>query len=208
MTRKTLIVTGFGAGLLYLTGDIVGGIITPDYNYVSNAVSELIQSGAENRFILSSFLFLHALMIILFSIEFLRFHPIQKTRGTILGGILLLTVGVGHSLSSSIFPMDPVGAEATFPGTMHLVLVGITVLSIIVLMPLFGSGLHRNLRWKSFRSFTFICLAVIITAGISSPVVISKGIAVMGLTERMTAYTFYLWLSVLAFQLNERIRMT
>ena len=48
---------GFGAGIFYLLGDIVGGLITPDYNYVKNAVSELIQSGAKNRLLLSSFMF-------------------------------------------------------------------------------------------------------------------------------------------------------
>ena len=32
---------GMAAGILYLVGDIVGGIITPDYSYKANAVSDL-----------------------------------------------------------------------------------------------------------------------------------------------------------------------
>ncbi len=190
-----------GVGIFYLLGDIVGGIITPNYNYIENAVSELIQSGAENRVFLSSFLFLHALMIILFSIGVLVHHPYQKSKSIYVGGILLLVVGICHSLSSSIFPMDPVGVEMTFPGIMHLILVGFTVVSIFILMPLLGLGLSRSIKWKSFRVFTFLCLAVIIISGAISPVVIAKGIEVMGLTERITGYTFYLWLFVLAYQL-------
>ena len=94
MNKKILFFAGMGAGILYLLGDIVGGIITPDYHYIKNAVSELIQSGAENRLLLSLFLFLHALMIIVFSIKVLIHHPIKKSKPTCIGGILLLIVGL------------------------------------------------------------------------------------------------------------------
>jgi len=192
---------GFGAGTIYLIGDLVGGYITPNYSYVKNAVSELIQSGAEHRTFLSSFLFLHALMIILFSIGILAEHPYELSKPIFIGGILLLAVGTSHALSSSIFPQDPVGAESTLPGVMHLILVGITVVAIVVLMPLLGVGFDRLYGWRHFVIFTFLCLAVIIVSGVSSPVVISKGIELMGLTERITGYTFYVWMFVLAYLL-------
>lgn len=201
MGKGILLYAGMGAGIFYLLGDLVGGFITPNYNYIKNAVSELIQSGAEHRIFLSVFLFLHALMIVAFSIALLARHPISQSKAIFIGGILLLTVGVSHMLSSSIFPMDPVGAESTFPGVMHLILVGITVLSIFVLMPLLGFGLSQLYEWRYFLGFTFVCLAIIIISGISSPIVIGRGIQVMGLTERLTGYTFYIWLFASAFLL-------
>jgi hypothetical protein len=187
------------AGMLYMLGDIIGGIITPNYDFIENAVSELIQSGAENRVLLSAFLFFHALMIIMFAIGVIIHHPYKKSKSIYSGGILLLLVGICHAFSSSIFPMDPVGAEATIQGMMHLVLVGVTVIAIFFLMPLLGIGLYRLYRWKSFRSFTFVCLAVILISGTSSPIVIANDIQIMGLTERITGYTFYLWLIILAY---------
>jgi hypothetical membrane protein len=196
-----LFYAGLGAGIMYLMGDLVGGLITPNYNYIKNAVSELIQSGAEHRVFLSSFLFLHALLIMLFSIGLLAEHPYEQSKSIFIGGILLLAVGTSHALSSSIFPQDPVGAEATFPGVMHLILVGITVVAIFILMPLLGVGLDRLYGWQDFMIFTFLCLAVIVISGVSSPIVISKGIEVMGLTERITGYTFYVWMFVLAYRL-------
>ncbi len=192
---------GIGAGIFYLFGDILGGIITLNYSYIHNAVSELIQSGAENRVLLSSFFFIHAIMIILFSLGIMLHHPYRKSKSTFIGGILLLAVGVCHSLSSSFFPMDPVGTKMTFSGALHLVLVGITVVSIIFLMPLLCFGLFRSVKWKSLKVFTFLCLIVILTSGAISPIVIAKGIEVMGLTERITGYVFYFWLFVLAYLL-------
>ena len=201
MDKGLLYYAGFGAGIIFLLGDLVGGFITPNYSYIKNAVSELIQSGAENRVFLSSFLFLHALMIILFSIGILAQHPYKQSKSIFIGGILLLAVGICHTLSSSIFPQDPVGAESTFPGVMHLILVGITILSIFIILPLLGLGFYRLYGWNKFVIFTFLCLAVIIIAGVSTPIVINKGIGVMGITERITGYTFYVWMSVLAYLL-------
>ena len=201
MGKGILFYAGMGAGIFYLLGDIVGGFITPNYSYIRNAVSELIQSGAENRTFLSSFLFLHALMIILYAIGLLAQHPSSQSKSIYIGGILILAVGLSHLLSSSIFPMDPVGAKSTFPGIMHLILVGITVVSIFILMPLLGIGLSRHYEWGHFIIFTFICLAIILISGIAYPIVIGKGIAVMGLTERITGYTFYIWMFAMAFLL-------
>lgn len=201
MDKGLLYYAGFGAGIIFLLGDLVGGFITPNYSYIKNAVSELIQSGAENRVFLSSFLFLHGLMIILFSIGILAQHPYKQSKSIFIGGILLLAVGICHTLSSSIFPQDPVGAELTFPGVMHLILVGITILSIFIILPLLGLGFYRLYGWNKFVIFTFLCLAVIIIAGVSTPIVINKGIGVMGITERITGYTFYIWMSVLAYLL-------
>ena len=201
MDKGFLYYAGYAAGIFYLLGDIVGGLITPNYNYIKNAVSELIQSGAENRLILSSFLFLHAIMIILFSIGIMANHPFKQSKSIFIGGGLLLIVGLSHALSSSIFPMDPVGAESTFQGVMHLILVGLTVIMIFILMPLLGLGFNKLYGWNNFAYFTFACLALIVISGISSPIVIGRGIEVMGLTERITGYTFYIWLFVLAYLL-------
>ena len=198
MVKQRLYYAGIASGAVYLLGDIVGGIVTPNYSYVRNAVSELIQSGAENRVLFSAFFFLHAVMIILFAIGLMIHHPYKKSKLTFIGAILLLVVGVSHSLSGTIFAMDPVGEEMTFPGIMHLVLVGITVLATFALFPLIALGLYRYRNWKGFMLLSFVGLLIIVGSGVASPVVIAQGIEVMGVTERITGYTFYVWLFALA----------
>jgi hypothetical membrane protein len=197
MNKNILMIAGIAAGVLYLITDLVGGLITPDYSYIRNAVSELIQSGAKHRLALSPFMFLHATMIAIFGIGLMRQFPFQANKLVFIAGVLLLIVGICHALSSSVFPMDPVGAPATFAGTMHLVLVGITVLAIFVMMPLAAIGLKDTVGWSFFQAFTFICLSFITIAGFASPIIISKEIPLMGLTERITGYVFYVWLAVM-----------
>jgi len=115
--------------------------------------------------------------------------------------IILFAIGINHVMSSSIFPIDPLMTESTFPGVMHLILLGVSVVSTFILMPLLGVGLKHSYNWKYFSIFTFLCLAVIIITGVSTHVVLGNGIEVMGLTEIIVAYTFYIWLSGLAYLL-------
>jgi hypothetical protein len=201
MDSVYLYYAGFAAGLFYLLGDLTGGFITPSYNYIRNAVSELVQSGAENRRFLSIFFFIHAIMIVLFAVGILVQHSFSQSWLVFVGGLLLLAVGSSHALSSSIFPMDPVGTECTFPGRMHLILVGVTVVSIFILMPLLGIGFSQLYGWDNFATYTIVSMAVIVVSGVASPIVINRGIEVMGLTERITGYTFYVWMAVLAYLL-------
>lgn len=201
MDSLYLYYAGFAAGLFYLLGDLLGGLITPTYNYIENAVSELVQSGAENRRLLSVFFFMHSIMIVLFSIGILAQHPFTLSSLVFIGGILLLVVGISHAMSSTLFPMDPVGSKSTFPGVIHLVLVAFTVVSIFILMPLLGLGFSRLYGWSNFATYSFISLVIIVLSGVTSPIVIARGIKVMGLTERITGYTFYVWMAVLAYLL-------
>ena len=196
---------GIVAGIAYLVGDIIGGMITPEYSYKANAVSELVQTGAKDRLFISTFLFVHAVCIILFAVGVLSNHTYQDNKMVFIAGIGLLVVGICHAISSSIFPQDPVGDEATFPGRMHLVLVGITVVVLLIVLPLMGQGMYVDRGWGSFRTLTFICLPIMVLGGVLTPVIIGKGIEAMGLTERLVAYTFYLWLAVLAYKLIEEI---
>jgi len=195
------------AGLIsvatFLLADIVGGIITPNYDYVKNAVSELFQSGAEQRLPLSLILFFHAFMSILFAIGIIKEHPYKNYKFINIGGILLFFVGLSNVLSSSIFPQDPIGAEMTFPGQIHLILVGITVLLTFILVPIIGQGFYKYNNWSGFRIFTFICYPIIIIAGFLSPYAIANNIEIIGLTERIVSYTFYIWILVLAIRLLE-----
>jgi len=104
--------------------------------------------------------------------------------------------------------MVPVTQEITFPGIMHQVLVWMNVVLTFLLLPYMGLGLSRYRGWKSFKLFSFICLPILIIAAVVSGVIASKGIEVIGLTARIVAYTFYIWLFILAYQLIRKNRET
>lgn len=204
MENKFYCIGGFLSGLIYLTGDIVGGIIKEDYNYISNAASELIQSGAENRILLSVFFLCHALAIIMFGMGLKKHYPSNKSKQIYIGGLLLILIGISHSLSGTIFAMDPVGTTSTIPGILHLIFVGISVVAIFFLFPLIAQGLYKYYNWKSLRIYSYLSFVIIVISGLASPIIIKNELPYMGLTERITGYVFYIWLFVLAYKLYRR----
>ncbi len=52
MNNRLLAVCGILAPLLYTFTVILGGVITPNYSHVANAISELIESGAPYKTLL------------------------------------------------------------------------------------------------------------------------------------------------------------
>jgi len=200
MDKKFLYYVGMVSVISYLLGDIIGGIITPSYSYVANAISELSQAGAENRILISSFFFFSAIMGILFAIGIISHHPYKQMKLIYIGGIFLIIMGISSALTGTIFPMDPIGGVITFAGTMHLVLVAIGAVLLFPALLMSGIGFYRKKNWKLFRLYTFISVLMTFISGILSAIVIANGIELMGLFERVTVYTYLLWIFVLALK--------
>jgi hypothetical protein len=65
---KMFALCGISAPLLYTFAVAVGGILTPNYNYVSQAISELIASGAPEKALVDPLFGAYNLLVILFAI--------------------------------------------------------------------------------------------------------------------------------------------
>lgn len=202
MDKRLLLFGGILGPIAYLLNDIIGGIVTPDYSYIQNTVSDLTKAGTQDTYLLGSILLLiSALMGIAFGIGIIAHYQYKHSKLVFLGGLFLIIIGVSTSLTGTIFPQDPIGGELTFPGTMHLVLVGISAILVFPTLLMIGIGLYRAKQWKSFRLYTFISVVIMLIFGGLSIIVIMNEIALMGLVERISVYVFQIWSVVLAFKL-------
>ena len=123
--------------------DIIGGIITSDYNYIINAVSELTQAGSENTYLLGSLFLVSATMTVAFGTGILLNYKDRRSKLLFTGSILLIVTGIFSGLTGTIFPMDPFHSEMTFPGTMHIVLTGMSVVMVMLfILMIFGLEIY------------------------------------------------------------------
>jgi hypothetical membrane protein len=198
MNKRNLHLAGIVAAFLYLLADIIGHIIEPGYFFVSNAVSELSESGADHRLLFSIILVSSSMMGILFGLSILSNFRFKENKLIFLGGTFLTVMSICTALTATIFPMDPVGSDATFPGTMHLVLVGLSVLMIFPAVIVLGIGIKRKFGSIRFRNFSFITLGILVISGGMSPIVIANWEGYMGLIERINVYTYFIWIIVLS----------
>lgn len=184
MKKELLLFGGIIAPFLYLIHDIIGSIITPNYSPFINTISDLTKS--DSTFLLGSILLL---ISALFGISFGIGLILNKYK---LPGIFLSIIGFFNIFTATIFPQDPIGTPFTFPGIMHLVLVGISAILV------FPTLLMIGYKIKQLKKFTLISVVIMFFSGILTGVVISNGINLLGLVERISIYTFQSWSVVVA----------
>ena len=68
MTERILLLCGILAPLVYVTAVVLGGLLRPDYSHKSQAISELIASGAPNKLLLDPLFALYNLLTAAFGI--------------------------------------------------------------------------------------------------------------------------------------------
>lgn len=207
MERRYLFYGGIVNLLLYLTADVVFGLLTPDYMFREHAVSELMLTGAEYKAQVSAIIFASSVAGLAFGIGFLLHFPLTRYRLLFVAGVLLTVSALSTSMTSTIFPQDARDAEATFAGTMHLTLVGLNVLITIIAMLLCGMGFNKEFGWKQFRLYSFITLVLMASGGVVSTVFIQNDIHWLGVTERLSIYAYFVWNAVMAWMLLEHFKV-
>ena len=199
--QRVLILAGVMGPIIYILNVMLGGIITPNYSHIENAVSELTQRGAPNIVVLSALFILSAVLILLFGIAIMiRFN--NQNRRLYYGGVLIVVYGIFAALLASVFPQDPLGGESTFPGTMHLVVAGLTAFVIMGGILLSGLGMDKQTgQWRRFKLYSVITVILVFVFGAPTPILIMKEIELLGLFERITQLAYLQWFVVYAVYL-------
>ena len=206
MDKRYLFYGGIISFLLYLGADVVFGLLTPDYVFREHAVSELMLADAEYRTYVSAVIFSSSLAGLAFGVGFLLHFPYSRSRLLFVAGVLLVVSSLSTSLTSTVFPQDARDAEATFEGTMHLTLVGMNVLITIIVMLLCGTGFNAEFGWKGLRLLSFIALVLMAVGGVVSTMFIQNDIDWLGVSERVSIYAYFGWVSVMAWMLLEHFK--
>ncbi len=200
MLRKTLVSCGIAAPVLYIVTAIVGAALRPDdYNHIVNAISELLSNGAPNKAVLDVIFNIYNALLLAFAIgaySALKNLPrLTRVSMGILIGVQVL------SFSWGFFPMDSLGSEATFAGTMHNVLGGVVALATIIMPLLMGLGVRRLNGFNRYAIYSFVSSAIIFVSGLTGVILAGQGVQLFGLFERITIGSYEVWIFVTALNL-------
>ena len=199
--QNLLFFCGIIASLLYISIDIIAGVLWESYSFIDNAVSELSAISAPTRPIVVILLTVHSVLMIAFGLGIWR-HS-HKYPQRFIGGLL-----VGYAIVGLIelpFPIHLPGTEVTFTDTMHSALTGVTVILILLAIG-FGAIAYK----RRFRLYSISTLMVILGLGtflgfMSGAQIAAEGVIAppqwFGLIERINIYGFMAWVVILAILL-------
>jgi hypothetical protein len=196
MLRKTLIYCGIAAPILYIMTVIVGAAMRNDYSQLVNAISELISNGAPNKAILDVVFNIYNALLLAFA---LGGYYVLKSAPRLCRMAMGIFIAIQIlSFSWGFFPMDPLGTETTFAGTMHNVLGGVVAFATITMPLLMGLGLRQKDGFQNYVRYSFVTSAIIFISGLTGVILAGYGIQLFGLFERITIGSYELWIFVTA----------
>jgi hypothetical membrane protein len=199
MLRKVLLYCGIAAPILYGLTVIVGAALRNDYSHMVNAISELLSTGAPNKAVLDVIFNIYNVLLLAFAIG--GYMALKSAPRLCRAAMAILIATQVISLSWFLFPMDPLGAEPTFTGTMHNVLGGVVAFATI-LMPLFmGLGLRKSGEFPGYVVYSMISSVIIFVSGLTGVILLGQGLHVFGFFERITIGTYEIWIFITALNM-------
>lgn len=199
MRRTVLIICGILAPLLYVATDWIAAVRWEDYSYAAQTISETFAIGAPTRpFILLRGV-VYSLLVIAFGLGILE-SATGKRRLLVTGG-LLVGITVVDLIAPFLAPMNLRGAERTLTDTMHIVLASVDVLFILLIIGFGASAFGKPFRLYSIRTILIVILFGTL-AGLDGPrVAANLPTPWLGIAERISVFSYMLWLAVLAIRL-------
>lgn len=195
--QRFLLRCGVAAPIIYVVTVLLGGLITPDYSHVSQAISELTATGAPHKLLLDIGFFSYNVAALLFAVGLLWRLWRYRRRQLAVGAVLLAGVALS-GLLMYFAPMDLLDGPVTLAGQLHMALAAACSLLTILATLVTGLGFRGLHGWRAMGIYSVLSAGVIVVTGAMAAVGAAMGSPVLGIYERLTIGTFMLWMLVLA----------
>ena len=178
---------------LFLAADFHGAAITEGYSQIRDPVPVLTQRGAVQATALNVMHIAAAALQLAFGAAVSAAFAGRDLRLVLAGRYIMAYAAMGAAIAA-FFAMDPMGSAATWPGRLHLALV--TLLALALILAILMARRTTLPAW--FGGFSSVALAVMFAGAGLAGIAGMAGLPILGLAERMTQWTYLLWLVVLA----------
>lgn len=192
---------GILSAAFFVTADVAGSLLRPDYSVVGQAISELIERSAPHKTFLDPLLLgFHALVI---PFAWGLHKSTAVTRRGALGPILLAGAGVLGVILTVFFPCDP-GCEPfqSLRGTLHIVIaipMGFSVLFGILAL---SFRFRTDKGWMKFSRYSMVTFIVGVVLAVFTLLLAESSL--VGLLERALTASYLQWYVVIGAALIGR----
>jgi len=186
---KFVLILGIIAQLIFSITEIVAGVVTKNYNFVSQSISELSAVGTSTRPFVVSLNIIGYLFVMIFGLGILYFAEQNWALNVV---AILFIIHAIFGLIWLFFPMH-VGEPAS---TLNVVFGAITVMSLTLAIFFGAVAFSGWFRVLSIAIIIIFVLAAIIGLWIA-PRFAANSAPTIGVQERAMSYIIYLWVVAL-----------
>lgn len=200
--QAALLASGIVAPLVYAASDLIAGLRWEGYSFRDQAISELNAIGSPTRTLTIVFGLVGYAFMVAFGVGVWRAaHGIRALRVV---GAVLAAFGVQALAAVPFTSMHVRGAEKSLTDTLHLVGGGVAVLLLVVVIGFGATAFGKRYRLYSIATILAL-LGFGAWTGMFGPAV-ARNLPTpwMGVIERVSIYSYQLWLVVLAVRLLRR----
>ncbi len=200
IVRKALLVCGILSSLLYVATLYYGATQWAGYSSTSQAISELFAIDAPSRAVVVPLLVAYDVLLYAFGVGVWK--SAGQKRVLRVAAVLIIAKEVFGLAATIITPMHMRGGEATLTDSLHLIftLVGV----FLCMFP--AMGFAAAAFGKRFRFYTIGTMLVFIASAVwtflgAAQLGANAPTPWLGVQERITAFSYMLWIVALAIQL-------
>lgn len=192
-TMRRMAIVAFVCGILavvfYLLQDIIGAMNHPDYDPMSQAVSDLTATDAPSFAVASGFSSVYGICACVCCV--LMCFLVKNERKDLKVGVYLFTLmQIVSAVGYSLFPLSSEGYDGSFQSFMHVyvVTVAVILLSVSSLLVISVAGFKGGRKFISILAVIALCLMVFGAIGTTA---FPKDC--FGLIERFSTYSAVLF---------------
>lgn len=205
MVRRVLLSCGILSSLLYAATDVLGGMRYEGYSFTSQAISELMATGAPSEPFVDPLFIIFGVLALAFGVGVIR-EAAGRNRALRITGALLIGYAAAGFSGPTLFEMHQRGTDSLAGDTPHIV-----ITAVLVLLMLGAIGFGAFALGKRFRIYSFATLLTTIVFGaLAAPygarLAVGEPTPGFGIIERINIYATLLWVAVLAVALLRRPR--
>jgi uncharacterized protein DUF998 len=193
--ERGLLICGILAPLLYVGGDILAAMWYPGYSYMNQSISQLSAIGAPTRPFVDTVGTVVGALVLAFGIGV--WASAGRKRSLRITGMLMAIYGVLGFVEGQ-FPSSAMQLSGGLAANIvHLIVTGANVLLITVFIG-FGAAAHG----KGFRLYSIATILIMFVFGalasMQAPHAVQFSAPWMGALERVSYYSWLLWMLVFA----------
>ncbi len=196
--KKSYAIFGIIGPIVYIFAVFIGVALRNDYSQITNTISELTLANAPNKLLLDVLFSFYNISLLIFGFGAYLDSNIDDSKKYKVASIFLALIGL-LGLSMYFFPQDPRGAASTVGGTLHIILAGIISPLTIISIFLMGLSFRKYSELKLFVTYSYLSGVIVLVSGGIAAVSIANNSIYGGLFERVTIFTFMIWVIILSY---------